>query len=86
MFGKIIFMKERIGLMVHWLGFLIFCFFLVTGLYGSITLYEDENILGYISWSILYYLFIYFFFTGIGWLIRKSLVGKIPLEPWKKKD
>ena len=75
-------MKEKIGLTFHWLGFLFSCFLLITGLYGVITLYEDEPVFRYILGSLWYFLFVFVLGTGVGWLIRRFIVGSIHFLPW----
>ena len=75
-------MKEKVGLTFHWLGFLISCSLLITGLYGVITLYEDEPVFRYILGSLWYCLFVFVLGTGVGWLIRRFIVGSIHFLPW----
>jgi hypothetical protein len=72
---------ERLGLVIHWFGFLVGVFFFLTlmivgfmsnetGLQGAAPFFSAP-VFALIPW-------------GIGWLIRYIAVGKVKSLPWEK--
>jgi len=75
--------REYIGLTFHWLGFSFACFLVLSGLYGQITLYQGEPLFMYIVPSFfLYHVPAIYIGTGLGYLIRRVLVGPINFLPF----
>ena len=67
----------RIGLVVHWFGFLVGAFFFLLSM--------GVGFVNTGGWQAFLSAPIFFFIPwGIGWLIRYILVGRIKLLPWEK--
>lgn len=75
-------MKDTLGLILHWLGFIFSCFLILTGVYGSITLYEGEPLFNYFLFSIWTYLIMLLTGNGLGWFLRRLLSGPTRFFPW----
>ena len=67
---------SRIGLVIHWFGFLLGAFFFAFLIFTG---FEESSGPAFFTAP-----FLYFLFSGLGWLIRYILVGRIKLLPWKK--
>ena len=64
----------RIGLVIHWFGFLLGAFFFVFLIFTG---FEESSGPAFFASP-----FLFFLFSGLGWLIRYILVGKTHFLPW----
>ena len=77
---------QRLGLVIHWTGFMITALFLIFAIFDRFTLssgapaYFDELLFDHIFNPEYFPLQISFL---IGWLIRFILVGKVHILQWK---
>jgi hypothetical protein len=77
---------QRLGLVIHWAGFLVTALYLILAILDSFKLsdglvfYFDELIFDHILQLYAFPILISFL---LGWLIRFILVGKVHILPWK---
>ena len=75
---RVFIMREKFGLIIHWIGFL-----LGTVFSGGALIFLN----GFATNTFLGFLVIVLFFTpfGLCWTIRRSLTGFAGFFPWKRK-
>ena len=70
---------KRLGLVIHWIGFVIGLFFFGLFVFISLSGAESDALyvrgIGFLIFTVA---------SSIGWLIRYIIAGKIPFLPWKK--
>lgn len=70
---------KRLGLVIHWIGFVIGFFFFGLSLFAGLSGAESDGL------NVSIYGLIFFLIsTSFGWLIRYIIIGKIHFLPWKK--
>jgi len=83
---------QRLGLVIHWAGFLVTALFLVYTLIFSLEHSAGDGLLSYLESYFDQFLFDHIFNDEffpqqisflIGWCIRFILVGKVHILPWK---
>ncbi len=74
-------MKERIGTVLHWVGFILFVYTNGVGLFLSV---EPSDVCGYSTISngiFLFYFFIALIFLGFGWSCNYIFTGRTHILP-----
>ncbi len=74
-------MKERIGTVLHWVGFILFVYTNGVGLFLS---FEPSTVCGYSTISngiFLFYFFIALIFLGFGWSCNYIFTGRTHILP-----
>jgi hypothetical protein len=69
---------SRLALVIHWVGFIFGVIFFFGAMIGGFVESGSDDIAMFLSAPLLL-----FFFTGIGWLIRYIIVGKVHYLPYK---
>jgi hypothetical protein len=65
---------SRLGLIIHWAGFLLGILIIITAL---MNFFQEPNMLIFVLPTL-------FLITGIGWVIRMFLAGMVHFFPYKK--
>ena len=74
-------MRERLGFVIHWLGFIGGMIFLISWIEMYLS---DEGLFRMEDWTMLVYLVSICW--GVSWLIRWILVGKVKFFPFQSNS